>query len=90
MTGRYDKSVATFKKALNVSPSFLDAHVYLAASYISMGREEEASAAVNNVLKINPKFSIDSYAKRLTFKNEADVERVLSALRKAGLPEQST
>jgi len=90
MTGRYDESVATFKKALNVSPNFLNGHVYLAACYISMGREEEAIAAVKKVLKIYPKFSIESWAKRLPFKNEADVERVLSALRKAGLPEQST
>ncbi len=90
MTGRYDESIATFKKALIVSPNFLDGHVYLAACYISMGREEEAGTAVKKVLEINPKFSIESWAKRLPFKNEADVERVLSALRKAGLPEQST
>jgi len=90
MTGRYNESIATFKKALNVSPNFLDGHVYLAACYISMGREEEASSAVKKVLKINPKFSIESWAKRLTFKNEADVDRVLSVLRKAGFPEQST
>jgi adenylate cyclase len=90
MTGRYDESVATFKKALNVSPNFLDGYVFLAANYISMGHEEEAGAAVKQVLKISPKFSIESYAKRLSFLNEADVERVLSALRKAGLPEQST
>ncbi len=90
MTGRYDESVATFKKALNVSPNFLDGHVYLAACYISMGREDEAGAAVKKVLKIYPKFSIKSWAKRLAFKNEADVDRVLSVLRKAGFPEQST
>jgi len=90
MTGRYDKSVVTYKKALNVSPNYLDAHVFLAACYISMGREEETSAAVKKVLDINPKFSIESWAKRLTFKEEADIERVLSALRKAGLPGKST
>jgi len=90
MTGRYDESVATFKKALNVSPNFLDGYVFLAANYISMGREKEAGAAVKQVLKISPKFSIESYAKRLSVLNEADVERVKSALRKAGLPEQST
>lgn len=90
MTGRYDESVTTFRKALNVSPNFLDGYVFLAASYISMGREEEAHAAVKQVLKISPKFSIESYAKRLSVLNEADVERVESALRKAGLPEQST
>jgi adenylate cyclase len=90
MTGRYDESVATFKKSLNVSPNFLDGYVFLAANYISMGREEEANAAVKQVLNISPKFKIKSYAKRLSFLNEADLERVLSALRKAGLPEQST
>ena len=73
-----------------MSPKYLDSYVFFAANYISMGREEEADAAVKQVLKISPKFSIESYAKRLSFLNEADVERVLSALRKAGIPEQPT
>jgi adenylate cyclase len=87
MTGHYDESIETWKKALKVSPTFLDAHVYLAACYSSMGRDAEASAAAKKVLDINPKFSIESKAKRLYFRNEADIERVVAALRKAGLPE---
>jgi adenylate cyclase len=87
MTGQYDESIETWKKALNVSPNFLDAHVYLAACYSSMGRNAEARAAAKKVLDINPKFSIESKAKRLYFRNEADIERVVAALRKAGLPE---
>jgi adenylate cyclase len=90
MTGRYDESVTILKKALNVSPKHLWSYVFLAANYISMGREQEAGAAVDQVLKISPKFSIESCAKTLSFLNETDVERVISALRKAGLPEQST
>lgn len=56
-----------------------------------MGRDAEATAAVKEVLDINPKFSIESYAKRLTFSFniEADIERVLDVLRKIGLPEKS-
>jgi adenylate cyclase len=85
MTGQYDESIETFKKALKVSPNLLEAHVYLAACYGSMGRDAEASAAAKKVLDINPKFSIESKAKRLYFRNEADIERVVAALRKAGL-----
>jgi tetratricopeptide (TPR) repeat protein len=74
----------TYKKALKVSPNFLEGHVYLAACYSSMGRDVEATAAVKEVLGIDPKFTIESYTKRLSFK-EADIERLSAALRKAGL-----
>ncbi|MHC4537156.1 MAG: tetratricopeptide repeat protein [Planctomycetota bacterium] len=87
MTGQYDESIVTWKKALKVSPNFLDAHIFLTACYSSMGRDAEARAAAKKVLDINPKFSIESKAKRLPFGNEADIERVVAALRKAGLPE---
>jgi len=84
MTGQYDESVVTFKRALKVSPNFLEAHVYLAACYSSMSRDVEATAAVREVLGIDPKFTIESYVKRSGFK-EADIERLSAALRKAGL-----
>ena len=90
MTGQYDESIATLKKALNVSPNFVLAHIFLAACYSSVGRDAEARAAAKEVLRINPKFNLESYAKRLTYSNEADIEREVDALRKAGLPEKST
>ena len=49
------------------------------------GQEQEARAAAAEVLKINPKFSLEQYAKTLYFKNQADKERTIEALRKAGL-----
>jgi tetratricopeptide (TPR) repeat protein len=77
-------------KALQVSPNFLSAHLLLAECYSSQGREAEAIAAAKEVIRINPKFTIESYAKRLTYAHEADIEREVDALRKAGLPEKST
>jgi adenylate cyclase len=85
MTGQYDQSIGTLKKALQVKPDDLPAHTYLAACYSSMGRAAEATAESREVLRINPKFRVDSYAKALLYKDKADIERELAALRKAGL-----
>jgi adenylate cyclase len=86
MTEQYDEAIATWKKALNLSPDYLNAHTFLAACYSSLNRQAEAAAAAKEVLRINPKFSLESYAKRLPYKNKTDIERYLAALRKAGLP----
>lgn len=86
MMGQYDESIAALKKATLVNPNFLFAHVFLAACYGSMGRDAEATAAAKEVLRINPKFTITSYAKTLPYKDKADIEREVAALRKAGLP----
>ena len=90
MTGQYDESIAVWHKAIQVSPNFIFAHRYLAACYASLDRMEEAQSEVKEVLRIDPEFSIESHAKRLLYKNKADIERELNALRKAGLPEKST
>jgi adenylate cyclase len=87
MTGQYDEAILTFKKALGVSPNYLPGHAFLAACYSSLGRDAEAGAAAEEVLRINPKFSLKSYAKTLPYKNKSDIERYMAALSKAGLPE---
>ncbi len=87
MTGRYDEAILILKKAVQISPAFIPAHIFLAACYSSLGRDVEAAAEAKEVLRINPKFSIESHAKALPYKNEADIEREVSALRKAGLSE---
>jgi len=48
-----------------------------------MGRENEARAEAAEVLRINPRFSVDSYAKVHAYKDSND--RVVASLRKAGL-----
>jgi hypothetical protein len=50
-----------------------------------MGREKEARAEAAEVLRINPKFSVDSYAKRLPYKDQSEIDKFINALRKAGL-----
>jgi len=85
MTAQYDEAIITFKKALDVNPNWLPAHLFLAACYSSLDRQAEAAAKAEEILKTDPKFSLGSYAKTLPFKNKADIERYIAALRKAGL-----
>jgi adenylate cyclase len=89
MTGQYDEAILTFEKALDRNPNYLPAHAFHAASYSSLGLETKAAAAAKEVLRINPKFSLGSYAKTLPYKNKADIELYVAALRKAGLPDKA-
>jgi adenylate cyclase len=85
MTGRFEEAVSAYNKALQRAPDNIFAHLGLAATYIIMGREQEARAEAAEILRISPKFSVDSYAKRLTYKDQSVIDNYVDALRKAGL-----
>ena len=82
--GQYKEALSALKKALDIRPNFFAIHVNLAATYIHLGREEEARAAAAEVRRIVPKFSLKRFIK-VQYKNQEDTERLLGALRKAGL-----
>jgi adenylate cyclase len=88
MTGRLEEAAALYKKSLERAPNDFWIHAALAGVYIMMGRDEEARAAAAEVLRINPKFSLEWYAKRSLIKNRSEVDKTADALRKAGLPDK--
>ena len=77
--------MAVFKKALEKWPDHILAHLYLATTYNMMGREKDARAEAAEVLRINPKFSLDYYMKRLPYKDRSQIDKLVNAMRKAGL-----
>jgi tetratricopeptide (TPR) repeat protein len=83
--GRYEEAMAAYKKALTRNPNLLPAHLGLAVSYSELGREEEARAEAAEVLRINPQYSLEVLRQRSPFKDPAVLERMIAALRKAGL-----
>jgi adenylate cyclase len=85
--GKYEEAIAAFKKSLDRSPNDLLTHFSLACGYSLADRDEDAQAEAQRVLQINPDFSLKHFAKRLTYKNEADKELIVGAASKAGLPE---
>jgi adenylate cyclase len=83
--GRYEESVKELKKAIELSPNDLFAHLGLAITYVKLDRNEEAKAEAAEVLRIHPKFSLDYFAKVNPLKCQSVLEDNLACLRKAGL-----
>jgi adenylate cyclase len=84
MAERFDEAVSAYKKAIQRAPNNLWSHIMLTATYSMMGREKEARAEAAEVLRIEPKFSPDFFAKR-TMMKEQSRDKVVIALRKVGL-----
>ncbi len=83
--GQYEEAITWCEKAVRQEPNDLLARIMMTAVYSLSGRDEEARAEAAEVLRIQPKFSLEKYAKRVTYKNEETKERYITALRNAGL-----
>jgi adenylate cyclase len=84
---RYEEAIEEYKKVLHRNKNNLFACIAITTAYSFLGREEEASASAFEVLRINPKFRIKTYAKSYKEKNKEYRDRHINALRMAGLPE---
>jgi adenylate cyclase len=85
MAGRSEEVVVPLKQWVSRYPNVLGAHLTLAAVYSELGKEAEAHAEAAEVLRINPKFSLEVHKERAPIKDPALLERHIAALRKAGL-----
>jgi len=87
LTRQYEKAVHKYKEAIQLQPDDMISHLNLALCYVKLGREADAHAEAKEVLRINPKFSAESYAKHILLKDEASKKLFIDGMRKAGLPE---
>jgi tetratricopeptide (TPR) repeat protein len=83
--GRPEEAIAPLKQFLALYPNILPAHLMLAAVYSELGQDAEARAEATEVLRLNPKFSLEVHKQREPIKDPAVLERHIAALRKAGL-----
>jgi adenylate cyclase len=87
LIGRYEDAIRKCKECLVRWPNNIVAQVALACCYAAWGHDEEARAAAQGVLRIDPKFSAQRYARAFPYKDPALSARVLELMRKAGLPD---
>jgi Tfp pilus assembly protein PilF len=84
--GNCTEALAVCDKGLQRERDSLNSHVIRAAVYGFCGNEEEARKEAIEVLRINPKFTVESYARILPYKYQSNKDLTIQGLRKAGLP----
>jgi adenylate cyclase len=87
LAGNYDEAIAAYDKRRERNPHSTMPYLGLALVYSEVGRDEEARAAASEVLKRNPRISLNQVKNRLPYQDPAEVDRIIAALRKAGLPD---
>jgi adenylate cyclase len=89
MLKEYSLALPLLRECASRAPNFRAGHVFLAAAYAQLGNIEQARAEAAEVLRIEPRYTIQVTQARLTpFKRPEDTEHLFDGLRKAGLPER--
>jgi TolB-like protein/Tfp pilus assembly protein PilF len=84
-TERYEETIEVLKRGVIRNPDFIGIHMLLAALYAEMGRSEEAQDEVQEILRISPNYSIEVLKRVAPVKDQHSLDRIVAALRKAGL-----
>ncbi len=82
---QYDKAILLWTEHLERNPDSIFAFMGLTAAYEFTGNKEKARWAAENVMRLNPKFSVAIEEKMFPVKDEAFKKRLLDAYRNAGL-----
>ena len=88
MLGRYAEAVKPLQQCASRAPNQRLGRSWLAATYAQLGQMSEARGEANQVLRIDPKFTIGTRRPLVVFKDRDKAEHYFDGLRKAGLPEQ--
>ena len=85
--GKYEKAATELKNALERNESVLLPRLFLAASYVRLGRLDDAQWEIEQISILRPDTTITHLANTLPYENKSRMIAFLEDLRKAGLPE---
>ena len=84
---QYDDAITALERGVLRNPNFAPNYIYLAASYAETGREQEARANLVELQNRGPDVLKPMLADLCPYKRAEDLDHLLRALGKAGLPE---
>jgi curved DNA-binding protein len=82
---KYERAIRNLKRKVGLNSNNLMIWVGLAYLNLKLGRDNEATEAAKEVLKINPKFSINDFLATVKFKNPDSSEKISILLKNVGL-----
>ncbi|MCB1753157.1 MAG: tetratricopeptide repeat protein [Gammaproteobacteria bacterium] len=83
--GRYPEAIEAFEQGLGTNPSSERMRAWLAAAYAQAGRTEDARWEAEQLLALNPEFSLQRIRQAFPFRGAQEIERFLHGLRVAGI-----
>jgi tetratricopeptide (TPR) repeat protein len=82
---RYEDACYWGRKTIQQNPQFPGGHRLMAASCGQLGRMQEATSELSELLHLMPGMTADDVRKQVPFKKTYDMERYIEGLQKAGL-----
>jgi adenylate cyclase len=86
VAGRFEQSATAASRAIQANPRFSPPYWMRAAALANLGRIDEAEAVTQQLLKVQPQFTIGSIT-TAPFANREILDALGNALRRVGLPE---
>ncbi len=86
LLGNYETAAALFRERILLVPETDISRSMYAATLGHLGRLDEARTEWTELMKVNPRYSLDRHLERLLFTRQRDSQAIRDGLAKAGLP----
>jgi adenylate cyclase len=84
-SGQYDEAIAAATEAARSDRNNLGAFLILAGANAALDRPEASQRAADEVRRITPDFSLETYAATQPYKDPTTLQQIIRTLQKAGL-----
>jgi len=86
-SGKIELSIPVAQESVRLDPKNIDARLILCSDYKLAANHEQAQNIAAEIIASNPEFGLANYASNQPYKNSAPLDKVIGALREAGLPD---
>jgi TolB-like protein/tetratricopeptide (TPR) repeat protein len=87
MLGDYDEAIKALEQAQERNPNHVNYKLFLAASYVKAGRQDDAEWTAAELQVLDPTATLSTIEKTIPIASPESMRSLLADLRKAGLPE---
>ena len=87
LKGDVEGALADLKGSAELYPNYLITHLILASIYGNIGNSAEAKAAVGQIMRLSPAYTLSAQKLRTPYKNPATRQDFLDGLKAAGVPQ---